>query len=157
MATAVAASAAAAAPPLDGFTTLSFWGTTLTVNPMACVLLLVIAVFCYGLWKGQRSNGANTFDVWDLVMDTLPPGTGAQAGDDLPRRASAIKLFFNGAFILSSWLVVDQEIKASPLLPSIFGIYMATWGAALIAKVVYDAKAIPDFNLPGGRRGGSGD
>lgn len=147
----IAAAPAVAAEPIQqaasGFVTV--WGVS--ISPMAAVLILVIAVAAYGLWKAQRDSGKNTFDVWDLMMDTIAPTPGQPESS---RRASAIKLFFNGAFILSSWLVVDQELKNSPLLPSIFGIYMATWGAALIAKVVYDAKAIPNFNIPGGKKDG---
>lgn len=130
--------AAPVAPAVSGFVTV--WGVT--VNPMAGVLILLIAVVIYMLWRAQRDQGKNSFDFWDMVMDTLPDGS---------RRASAIKMFFLGSFLLSSWVVVDQEIKSSQMLPSIFGIYMMTWGASLIAKVIFDQKAMPDFKLPGTR------
>ncbi len=121
---------------VTGFTTI--FGVT--VNPSVIGLATVVITLLYFLWQGQRESGANTFDVWDLVMDTFPDGS---------RRASPIKLCFMGAFVVSNYVLIDQEIKLSQQLPTVFGIYMATWGAALIAKVVYDQKTMPDFKIPG--------
>ena len=36
------------------------------------VLGCIDVVAVYLLWRGQRDNGKNTFDAWDLIMDTLP-------------------------------------------------------------------------------------
>lgn len=140
------ATAAAVTPeihPITGF--VQIWGINL--NPSAILLAAIILFVGWALWKAQRDKGSNTFNVWDLVMDTLPP-TGA-----LPyggRKASVIKTCFMGAFMLSTWLMFDQEIKLSPLVPQIFTIYMATWGAALIAKQIWDQKGPPGFVLPQG-------
>ena len=110
--------------PITGFTTI--WG--ITINPSVIVLALVACGVIYMLWQGQRDNGKNSFDVWDLIMDRLPDGT---------RRASGIKYAYQMAFLLSSWVVVDNEIK-STLTEGIFGLYLGTWCASLIAKVVFD-------------------
>ncbi len=120
-------------PPISGFVTI--FG--ITINPMVIVLGVVLGTVLYVLWRGQRAHGRNTFDAWDLVMDTLPDGT---------RRASGIKCTYQTSFILSSWVVVDQEIKAT-LNDAIFGLYLGTWCASLIAKVVFDKNVAP--TIPG--------
>lgn len=122
----------------NGFVTV--WG--ITFSPMVCVLVLLLAWVVYFLWRGQRQAGRDTFDVWDLIMDTLPDGS---------RRASIIKITFFIAFGISSWVIVNEEIKAT-LRPDIFGIYMATWCSSLIAKVIWDKKDPPKLELPGGTR-----
>lgn len=130
-----APAAAAAAPIASGYLTIM----GITVYPMFVVLVLALATFGYFLWQGQRSNGRNTFDAWDLIMDTLPDGT---------RRASGIKTTYQTAFIISSWVIIDQELKGV-LTATVFGLYLATWCASLITKVVFDGKSAPTFNLPG--------
>src|SRR6478736_68607 len=88
----------------------------------------LLATVVYFLWKGQRDQGKNSFDVWDLVMDTLP---------DKTRRASGIKTTYEISFLLSSWVIVDREIKGT-LDSGIFGLYLSVWCASLIAKVIFD-------------------
>ncbi len=108
----------------------------------------------YALWKAQRDHGENTFNVWDLVMDTIPPSA------DLPRggrKASVIKTCFMGAFVLSTWLVFYMAIIQSPQLTPVFTTYMATWGTALIAKVIWDQKGPPQFVLPQSGKPHDGD
>lgn len=129
--------------PITGF--VQIWG--MSINPSA-VLLAVIALFVlWALWKAQRDKGENTFNVWDLVMDTLPPTAALPHGG---RKASVIKTCFMGAFLVSTWVVFDQDIKLSPQFSQAFTIYMATWGAALIAKQIWDQKGPPGFVLPQG-------
>lgn len=124
-------------PPVTGFVTV--WGVT--INPMAIVLTALLCIAAGILWQAQRSHGRNTFDIWDLVMDTLPDGT---------RRASGIKSAFQTAFVLSSWVIVDQEIKGA-LGEAVFGLYLATWCASLIAKVVFDKQDPPQIGDLHGR------
>lgn len=133
--TATTAQAAALAPVSSGYVTI--WG--ITVYPMMAVLVIALLSLGYFLWQGQRSNGRNTFDAWDLIMDTLPDGT---------RRASGIKTTYQTSFIISSWVIIDQELKGV-LTAGVFGLYLGTWCLSLIAKVVFDAKNIPDLKIPG--------
>jgi hypothetical protein len=121
--------------PISGYITIM----GISIYPMFVVLALALATFGYFLWRGQRDSGRNTFDAWDLIMDTLPDGK---------RRASGIKTTYQTAFIISSWVVIDKELKGT-LDASIFGLYLATWCASLITKVVFDGKNAPTFNLPG--------
>lgn len=115
--------------PISGFTTIM----GISVNPMVIVLAIALAGIIYMLWKGQRDGGKNSFDVWDLFMDTLP---------DKTRRASGIKSTYQAAFVISSWVIVDQEIKGT-LNDAVFGLYLGTWCASLIAKVVFDKQDPP--------------
>jgi hypothetical protein len=99
---------------------------------------MVIALGCivgfvgYFIWKAQQDS-QNSFDVFDLLMDDLPNDR---------RKASVIKTTFMSAFIISSWVVIDQEIKLK-LTEGVFGLYMGTWCASLIAKVVFDKQSVP--------------
>lgn len=119
--------------PVSGYTTIM----GITFYPMMIVLALALATFGYFLWRGQRDDGRNTFDAWDLIMDTLPDGA---------RRASGIKTTYQTAFIISSWVIIDKEIKGT-LDDGVFGLYLATWCASLIAKVVFNAK--DTIKIPG--------
>ncbi len=110
--------------PISGFVTL--FGVS--INPMVIALAIVLGCVVYTLWKAQREAGRNTFDVYDLIMDTLPDGK---------RRASGIKCTYQTAFIVSTWVVIDQEIKGI-LTEGLFFAYLSVWCASLIAKVVFD-------------------
>lgn len=123
------------AAPVSGFVTL--WGVT--INPSVIVLTTLLTGVLYMLWKAQRDQGRNSFDVFDLLMDRMPDGT---------RKTSVIKTAFALAFGFSSWVIIDQEIKGV-LNDAIFGLYLGTWCASLIAKVVYDKQDPPA--LPGGK------
>lgn len=125
----------AIAPVASGYITIA----GITIYPMLIVLALALFTFAYFLWRGQRDSGRNSFDAWDLIMDTLPDGK---------RRASGIKVSYQTAFIISTWVIVDQELKGI-LNATVFGLYLATWCASLITKVVFDGKNAPTFTLPG--------
>jgi hypothetical protein len=122
---------------VTGFTTI--WG--LSINPMVMVLGAILIALAFLLYLGQREGGENTFDFWDLLMDTLESGK---------RRASGIKVTYLTAFVVSTWVIVDQQIKGT-LLPEIFMAYLGVWCASLIAKVVFDKKDMPALPARGGR------
>ena len=117
--------------PITGF--VKVFGVS--VNPSVAVFSVIVCAFLYVLWRGQRAAGRNTFDFYDLVMDTLPDGS---------RRASGIKMAYQAGFLISSWVVVDNQIKGA-LTEGIFGLYLGTWCASLIAKVVFDKQDPPKF------------
>jgi hypothetical protein len=120
-----------------GFVDFTILGAHFSINPMLVVLLLGLTLVGYFLWQGQRSQGENTFDVWDLFMDTLPDGS---------RRASGIKCAFQISFYISSWVIVDREV-ARTLDAALFGVYTGVWCASLIAKVVFDQKTMPEIKI----------
>jgi hypothetical protein len=102
---------------------------------MAILFLVLLGFITYMVWQAQRKHDRNTFDIWDLVMDTLPDGT---------RRASGIKVAFQLSFLTTTWVIVDNELKAT-LNDGIFGLYLGTWCASLITKVIFDKPDPPKF------------
>jgi len=65
---------------------------------------------------------------------------------DETRRASGIKITFQICFFVSTWVIVDRELKGT-LDAALFGVYSATWAASLIAKVIFDQKQMPTIKL----------
>lgn len=108
-----------------------------SVYPSAVMLTMVALVVLYMLWRSQKS--LKDFDVFDLLMDTLSDGT---------RRVSGIKSVFVASFVISSWVIVDQEIKGT-LNAEMFFAYLSVWAASAIAKVVWDTKQAPQSVMEG--------
>jgi hypothetical protein len=106
---------------------------------MVMVLGAILIALAILLYWGQREGGENTFDVWDLMMDNLEGGK---------RRASGIKSTYLAAFVVSTWVIVDQEIKGTMTEGS--SAYLGVWCASLIAKVVFDKKDMPALPARGG-------
>ena len=92
--TVTAAPAAPVTPPVSGFVTIGGY----SINPSILLLTLAIGTVLWMLWRGQRSHGINTFNFWDMVMDTFPDGT---------KRTSGIKTLYIASFGLSSWVIID--------------------------------------------------
>lgn len=131
-----AASPIPAAAPISGFTTI----LGVTINPMVIVLALVIGAAGILLWRAQRDTAADSFDAWDLVMEPGPDGV---------RKASVPRIAFMSAFVMSSWVIVDCQIKHT-LTEGIFGAYLLAWVGPLAAKVIFNKSDPPA--LPGERR-----
>lgn len=119
--------------PITGFTTI--WG--ITINPMVITLAIIAAIVGTLIYRGVK---ANHFNPYDLVQDIKADGS---------RVASGIKITYQAAFVISSWVVIDQEIKGT-LNDAIFAGYLATWCASLIAKVVWDKQE--PIRIPGSDR-----
>lgn len=119
--------------PISGWTNI----LGVEINPSAAIFTIVVITIVFVLYRAQKSGRDNNFNVWDLIMDVLPDGT---------RRTSGIKFAYQCAFVLSSWVVVDNQIKGT-LTEGIFGLYLSVWCASLIAKVVFDKQA--PITIPG--------
>lgn len=130
--TASTAAPAAAPPPVTGFTTV--FGVS--VNPMVIVLAIALAVLLIMFWRAQR-DAKNPFDITDLFME---------AG-----HASVTKLLFMATWGMTTWAVVDNEIKHT-LTDAIFGLYLAAWVTPLVAKVVFNKESPPELPGHGGER-----
>ena len=131
-------------PPITGWTNIG----GIAVNPSVMVLVIIGVLVAYLLWRAQRNPDPNSFDIFDLVMDDIVPTEGRPQRH---RKASVIKMLFLLSFGLSSWVLIDQEMKLSPQIIAIYTVYMATWCAALIAKVIFDKKDAPTVNFPGAK------
>ncbi len=129
-------------PPISGWTNIGGY----EVNPSVMALVSVGLLVAFFLWRAQRNRDVNSFDISDLVMDDIVP---TELRPGRYRKASNIKMLFLSSFGLSSWVLVDQAIKLSPQLVAIYTVYMATWCAAAIAKVIFDKKDAPSINFGG--------
>ncbi len=114
--------------PITGWT--SFFGVE--INPSVIVFLLVVCIVIYFLWKAQRDGRSNTFNVWDFTMNRLPNGS---------RETSIVKSTYAAAFLVSTWVIVDEQIKGT-LTEGIFGLWLTAWVAPLVTKLVKGDTAI---------------
>ncbi len=123
------AAATLAEPAVTGFVTI--WG--MTINPMGIVLSLAILGILSLLWMGQRDKTKDSFDAWDLVMECPTDGH---------RKASPTKLAFIAAFVMTSWVVVDSQIKGT-LTDAVFAAYLLAWVGPLSARVIFNKSDAP--------------
>jgi hypothetical protein len=92
---------------------------------MAVVICVAVLFFIWFVHTGVKKNN---FNIWDLVQDVKAEGM---------RVASVIKSTFVSSFLVSTMVIIDQEFK-NTLTEGMFGLYLGTWCASLIAKVVFD-------------------
>ena len=119
---------AAVPAPVSGFTTIALWGASITVNPSVIVLSIAILGMGWLIYLAQKS--AKPFDLRDLLME----------GDKL----SPTRTAFISAFLMTSWVIVDLEIKAR-LTEGLFVGYLLAWVGPLTAKVIFNKT---DVNFP---------
>lgn len=115
------------APPVTGWTTI--FG--ITINPMAIVLGLAVLLIGFLVWKAQRDE-KNPFDIWDLFLEN--------------GKANPTRTAFLTAFVMTSWVIIDREIKGT-LDITFFGAYLAGWVGPLAAKIIMNKDAIPVIPL----------
>lgn len=119
--------------PVSGFTTLSLWGSPVTVNPSVIVLAIAIVGLGWLLFLAQRSH--KPFDLRDLVIEN--------------DKISPTRTAFMAAFVMTSWVIVDLEIKAR-LTDTLFGAYLLAWVGPLTAKVIFNKS---DVSFPAKKDG----
>jgi hypothetical protein len=116
-------------PPVSGFTTV--WGVT--INPSLIVLSVAILGLIWLVYLAQKSS--KPFDVRDLIMED--------------GKLSPTKSAFMAAFLMTSWVIVDLEIKAR-LTDTLFGGYLLAWVGPLTAKVIFNKS---DVSIPAKKEG----
>lgn len=91
---------------------------------------LVIGVIVIGLsfWKAQQRPD---FNMLDMLMEN--------------GKVSRIAFWFMAAGAVSTWVIIDLQIK-SKLDPTMFGLWLTAWVGPLIAKLVFGKN---DFPAPG--------
>jgi hypothetical protein len=109
--------------PINGFTTI--WG--ITINPMVIILAVLIIFIVFVIWYAHRRR---TIDLWDLLRD------------DVNGKTSKTAIAFLTAFLMTSWVIIDREIKAT-LDVTFFAAYLAAWVGPLTAKIIFN-KAGPE-------------
>lgn len=96
---------------------------------MLATLALGFALLLVSFWRAHRSREFQ-FSAFDLVMEN--------------GRVSKIALAFMVAFSVSTWVIIDMELKGK-LTPEIFGMYLAAWVAPLVTKVVFQKNEMPSL------------
>lgn len=90
---------------------------------LGCVVLLI----GFALWRAHISKTA-PFDFFDLLTEN--------------GRISKIAVAFMTVLGVSTWVIVDLQIKAR-LTEGIFGMWLGAWVTPLVAKVVFSKTEMP--------------
>lgn len=94
---------------------------------MLIILGGVAALVLVSFWRAHR-NKAYTFDAFDLIMEN--------------DRVSKIAVAFMLVLCVSTWVIINQEIKGK-LTEGMFGLWLGAWVAPLVAKVVFNKSDPP--------------
>jgi hypothetical protein len=95
------------------------------------IMMLVLAVFVLALlvtfWVAHR-NSATPFNALDLIM--------------VDGKVDRIATVFMIAFAVSTWVIVDLQIK-NKLDAGVFGLWLGAWVGPLVVKVVFGKNEMP--------------
>jgi hypothetical protein len=94
----------------------------MTPHEWMLVILAVVAAFVViSFWRFHRNN-AVAFNGLDLIM--------------VDGKVDRIATVFMIAFAVSTWVIVDMQIKGK-LDSSVFGLWLGAWVGPLVAKMVF--------------------
>ena len=100
------------------------------MTPHEWMLIILAAAACLLLltfWREHRNN-ATTFNALDLIM--------------VAGKLDRIATVFMIAFAVSTWVIVDMEIKGK-LDAGTFGLWLGAWVGPLVAKMVFGKNEMP--------------
>ena len=89
---------------------------------MLIILALGAAIVLLSLWKAHH-NPKFHFDTFDLIMEN--------------GRVSRLALWYNLAGAVSTWVIVDLQMK-DKLTEGMFGLWLTAWVGPIIAKLVFN-------------------
>lgn len=92
------------------------------IDWMLVILVCVASLIIFSLWRAHISQTA-PFDFFDLLTEN--------------GRISKIAVAFMTVLGVSTWVIVDLQIKAH-LTEGIFGMWLGAWVTPLVAKVVFN-------------------
>lgn len=90
------------------------------IDWMLTILAIGIALIVLTIWHAQRRPD---FDVFDLLKEN--------------GKVSRIAFWFMAAGAVSTWVIIDQEIKGK-LNEGMFGLWLTAWVGPLVAKLVFN-------------------
>lgn len=91
-----------------------------------------IFVFCVvSFWRAHRACNI-AFNAFDLITEN--------------GKVSKIALAFMMAFAVTTWILIDQQMKGT-LTEGVFGLYLGAWVAPLVAKVVFNKVEMPSTTV----------
>lgn len=96
------------------------------IEAMHAVLAIAVLVIGISIWNAHKSQ-STIFNAFDLLMEN--------------GRVSKIAVAFMLVLLVSTWVIVDQQISAK-LSEGMFGLWLTAWVTPLVAKVVF-AKTDP--------------
>lgn len=100
-------------------------------DPMPWVLGAVAIFVVVSFWRAHCA--CNTaFNAFDLITEN--------------GKVSKIALAFMLAFAVTTWILIDQQIKGT-LSEGVFGLYLGAWVAPLVAKVVFNKVEMPSTTV----------
>lgn len=94
---------------------------------LAVAALLILITF----WRAHRDS-AIAFNTLDLIM--------------VDGKVDRIATVFMIAFAVSTWVIVDLEIK-SKLDAGVFGLWLGAWVGPLVAKMVFGKNEMPGTTI----------
>jgi len=94
---------------------------------MLVVLALAALIVLITFWREHR-NSNSTFNSLDLIM--------------VDGKLDRIATVFMIAFAVSTWVIVDLEIK-SKLDAGVLGLWLGAWVGPLVAKMVFGKNEMP--------------
>jgi hypothetical protein len=96
-------------------------------DPMHAILAVGLLVILYSIWKAHNSPTTD-FNALDILMEN--------------GRVSKIAIAFMLVLGVSTWVIVDQEVRGK-LTDGMFGLWLTAWVTPLVAKVLFN-KGSPD-------------
>ncbi len=88
---------------------------------MHAVLAIFILIIGVSVWNAHKSK-TMVFNAFDLLMEN--------------GRVSKIAVAFMLVLLVSTWVIVDQQISGK-LTEGLFGLWLTAWVTPLVAKVVF--------------------
>lgn len=97
------------------------------IDWMLAILVTGAVLVVWSFWHAQRKPGFD-FDMFDLIMEN--------------GKVSRLALWYNLAGAVSTWVVVDNQVKGT-LTEGLFGLWLGAWVGPIIARLVFDKKDMP--------------
>lgn len=100
------------------------------IDWMLTILVIGAVLVAWSFWHAQLKPGFD-FDAFDLIMEN--------------GKVSRLALWYNLAGAVSTWVIVDLQMKGK-LTEGMFGLWLGAWVGPIIARLVFNKTDMP---LPG--------
>ena len=101
------------------------------LDPMLTILAAVAVCIGLALWRAHRRPGFD-FNLFDLLMEN--------------GRVSRLALWYNVSGAVSTWVIIDAQIK-DKLSEGLFGLWLTAWVGSIIAKLVFNRTEPPGTTM----------
>jgi len=97
------------------------------IDWMLAILVIGAVLVAWSFWHAQRKPGFD-FDAFDLIMEN--------------GKVSRLALWYNLAGAVSTWVIVDLQMKGK-LTEGMFGLWLGAWVGPIIARLVFNKTDMP--------------